>query len=249
VIDTASDARLVEYRAIWERKPALRVIYSHYYRRIVALTVPGRTLEIGGGSGNLKRFLPDVVTTDILHGSWLDAVADAQRLPFRDRAFDNIVFVDVLHHLENPTAFFGEASRVLRDGGRVVMIEPAMTPVSYPFYRFVHEEPASMSVDPLVAPPSPNAARDPFDSNQAIPSLIFGRYWNEFHNQFPEFSLVTKRQLSLLAYPLSGGFKPWSAVSERVAVFLLKIEDRAERILGPVMGFRLLVALAHRSSH
>jgi len=157
------------------------------------------------------------------------------------------VFVDVLHHLEDPSAFFVEARRVLRSGGRIVMVEPAMTPVSYPFYKFVHEEPASLKVDPLIAPAARNVGKDPFDSNQAIPSLIFGRCWEEFHRQFPEFSLVKKQHLSLLAYPLSGGFKRWSAVSERGAGWLLRIEDRAEGILGPVMGFRLLVALAYRS--
>jgi SAM-dependent methyltransferase len=237
----------MEFRTIWERKPVLRTIYTHYYRRITALTVPGRTLEIGGGSGNLKRFLPDVMTTDILAASWLDAVADAQRLPFQDRTFDNIVFVDVLHHIEDPAAFFGEARRVLRDGGRIVMVEPAMTPLSYPFYKFVHDEPTRMDADPLAAPAPRTGGRDPFDSNQAIPCLIFGRHLREFERRFPEFSLVTKRHLSLFAYPLSGGFQRWCVVPSRAVESLLKVEDRLERFLGPLMGFRLLVALSYRS--
>src|SRR5258708_5132082 len=116
------DHRLDEYRIIWERKPVLRAIYHDYYQRIVSHTEPGRTLEIGGGSGNLKQYMPDVVSTDILPGSWLDARADAQRLPFRDGTFDNIVLVDVLHHIERPAEFFGESCRVLRRGGRIVMV-------------------------------------------------------------------------------------------------------------------------------
>ena len=42
------------YRAIWRKKPALRAVYGDIYRRIDARRRPGRTLEIGGGSGNLK---------------------------------------------------------------------------------------------------------------------------------------------------------------------------------------------------
>ena len=247
VSDAASDSRLVGDRAIWDRKPVLRAIYRHYYERMSACTVPGRTLEIGGGSGNLKESLPGVISTDILPSAWLDARADAQDLPFRDRAFDNIVFVDVLHHLEDPRRFFGEARRVLRDGGRIVMVEPAMTPVSYPIYRFVHEEPAVMSVDPLATPRRGAERKDPYDSNQAIPCLLFGRYHAEFERQFPEFTLVTKRHMSLLAYPLSGGFQRWCLVPSWAVSTLLRIEDRVERLLGPLLGFRLFVSLSYRS--
>jgi 2-polyprenyl-3-methyl-5-hydroxy-6-metoxy-1,4-benzoquinol methylase len=43
--------------------------------------------------------------------------------------------VDVLHHLEFPVVFFREAARVLRPGGRVLMVEPAITWGSSFFYR------------------------------------------------------------------------------------------------------------------
>src|SRR5512134_2847437 len=110
---------------------------------------PGLMLEIGGGSGNLKEFMPRVVTTDILQAPWLDAVADAEALPFRDKTFDDIVMVDVLHHLEAPGLFFREAQRVLRPRGRLVLVEPAITPLSWVAYRFCHQEPVIMGQDPL----------------------------------------------------------------------------------------------------
>ena len=47
-------APLQHYRAMWERKPVLRVIYEDFYDRIAAACVPGATIEIGGGIGNLK---------------------------------------------------------------------------------------------------------------------------------------------------------------------------------------------------
>ena len=80
---------------------------------MAALCRAGRTLEIGGGSGNLKAFAPDVVSTDVLAADWLDAACDAQRLPFADDSFDNIVMLDVLHHLQRPVRFFEAATRVL----------------------------------------------------------------------------------------------------------------------------------------
>jgi SAM-dependent methyltransferase len=55
--------------------------------------------------------------------------------PFAAASFDNIATFDVLHHLERPRLFFQEAERVLRLGGRIVMVEPAITPLNGLFYR------------------------------------------------------------------------------------------------------------------
>ena len=51
---------LMEQRRTWQDKPVLREVYQDYYRRIAQASRPGRSLEIGGGSGNLKSFLPNV---------------------------------------------------------------------------------------------------------------------------------------------------------------------------------------------
>lgn len=110
------------YREIWDRKPVLREIYGDIYRRMVAATVPGPILEIGGGSGNFKAFAPHAICSDILPARWLDLVCDAQRMPFGDASFANIVMVDVLHHIEGPQRFFEEVQRVLQPQGRLVFL-------------------------------------------------------------------------------------------------------------------------------
>src|SRR5437773_6078866 len=127
------------------------------------------TIEIGGGIGNLRHWLSNVVVTDIQFAPWLDCVADAQYLPFADGAAANIVMVDVLHHVEFPTVFFREAERVLRRDGRLIMVEPAITWGSTLFYRLLHQEPVRTSADPLIEG-VPDPHRGPYDSNQAIPT-------------------------------------------------------------------------------
>ncbi len=96
------------------------------------------------------------------------------RIGFRsaDEIFAGVVMLDVLHHLERPIEFLKEASRVLKPGGRLAMIEPAMTTLARRFYDRFHEEPVDMQADPF-APVTINPDRDPFDANQAIPSLLF----------------------------------------------------------------------------
>ncbi len=233
---------LEEHRELWDQKPVLRAIYSDYYRRIVGMCTSGRTLEIGGGSGNLKGLLNDVISTDIVPTSWLDAAADAQALPFADACFSNIVMVDVLHHIERPYRFISEARRVLRPGGRLVLLEPAITPVSWVFFKLFHPEPVRMDVDPLCDGPV-DKGREPFDANQAIPTLIFGWHRSRFDKTFPEFSVCHIERLSLLAYPLSGGFRRWCLIPKPAVDAVLALENLFAPLLGRVMAFRLFVVL------
>jgi SAM-dependent methyltransferase len=235
---------LSEHRTIWYDKPALRAIYTDYYQEIVAQCVPGRSLEIGGGSGNLKEFATDVVSTDIVPSEWLDAAADAHALPFADKSFANIVMVDVLHHLERPVKFFAEVTRVLQPGGRVVMLEPGITPVSWLFFKAFHPEPVIMDVDPLLDG-ALSSDRAPFDANQAIPTVLFGRDRSRFEAAFPNLTVCSKRWLSLFAYPLSGGFRPWSLISAGMARGLLQLERSLSPLIGRWVGFRLLVVLEY----
>src|SRR5882757_1455281 len=101
---------------MWDRKPVLRAVYGDIYRRVLDEAANGPILEIGGGSGNVKSFAPKTVSTDIVSAPWLDAVCDAQRLPFASNSFANVVMVDVLHHIEYPARAMNEFARVLHKG-------------------------------------------------------------------------------------------------------------------------------------
>jgi len=237
---------LAEQRATWQQKPVLRSIYEDYYQRIVAACVPGRTLEIGGGSGNLKDHLDQVVSTDLVPTPWLDTAADAQALPFADASLANVVGVDILHHIERPLRFLREASRILQPDGRLVLMEPAITPVSWVFYQFAHPEPVKMSEDPLVDGPL-DPGRVPFDANQAIPTLLFGRHSQRMRQACPGLEIVTLRWLSFFAYPLSGGFRRWCLIPKRSVHTVLQIEDALAPIVGKLMGFRLFAVLRRQA--
>lgn len=227
------------YRNIWERKPALRAIYADLYAHMAAEMVPGRTLEVGGGSGNLKMLAPDTITTDIQSAPWLDVVCDAQQLPFAPQAFSNVVMVDVLHHVEFPLHALREFCRVLRPGGRLIFCEPAITPLSGIFYRLFHDEPVDMTADPLTTG-AVSANKDPWDSNQAIPTLLVGRYRERLGALLPGLALVKAERFAFMAYPLSGGFQEWSLLPGAAAKPLLACEWRLRRLFGPLAGFRLL---------
>jgi len=239
-IDAGS--RLAAYRKLWKSKPVLRRLYENDYQTILSRMAPGRTIEIGGGSGNLKAYCPDIITMDVQQAPWLDLIADAHRLPFADASFDNIVMFDVLHHLNCPNLFFEEVSRVLRRGGRLIAMEPAITPISFIFYKLFHPEPVNMAIDPLDRREM-SAVRDPWDSNQAIPTLLFRKSQRRLEKMFPDLKVREASFHALFAYPLSGGFRRWSLLPARLVEPLLRLEDRLLPLLGPLMGFRLLAVV------
>lgn len=231
----------VEFRAVWDSKPVLRAVYRDYYARIADWCRPGVTLEVGSGSGNLRDELPGVLASDIVASPFLDIVLDAQSLPFASSSLDNIVGVDVLHHIEFPRRMLKEARRVLKPGGRIVLIEPGISPVSWVAYKLGHPEPVDLGVDPL-ADGEPDPGRHPFDSNQAIPTLLAGRHRHRLAGEIG-LELTNVERLSFVAYPLSGGFRRWSLVPSRWVDTILRAERRMERSLGRLLGFRMLVVI------
>ena len=50
--------------------------------------------------------------------------ADIYKLPFPDQTFDCCVFIEVIEHLEDPLKALTELARVIRPGGKLIVIYP-----------------------------------------------------------------------------------------------------------------------------
>ena len=241
------DQRQIGHRRLWEGKKTVRHLYEDFHRRLLDACPEGRVLDIGGGTAHIKEFRSDAISTDILPFPGIDVLADAHQLPFPDGIFAGAVMLDVLHHLERPIEFLKEASRILRSGGRLAMIEPAMTLIARQFYRSFHEEPVEMQADPF-APVAVNPERDPFDANQAIPSLLFAsRSARErVERVIPDLRVREVKWLSLFAYPLSGGFQSWSLMPAALVGPMLAFEESVPEIIRKLIGFRMMIVLERK---
>ena len=70
-----------------------------------------------------------------------------------------------------PKAFFREAARVLRPGGRIVAVEPWVTPFSYFVYRFLHIEGCDLSRD-VDAPFPATGSKAAYEGDCGLTSLL-----------------------------------------------------------------------------
>ena len=99
-------------------------------------TPGGRLLEVGCGSGRTLARLaelgwqvqgidndPGAVTAARRHGLSV-LQGDLQHAELAAASFDAVVFAHVIEHLRNPTAALQQAHRLLRPGGRLVVLTP-----------------------------------------------------------------------------------------------------------------------------
>jgi SAM-dependent methyltransferase len=190
-------------KEIIAHKPFLRAIYDEWYKQL-SEAVPdgdGSVLELGSGAGYCERFLPNLITSDLIPCKGVQIVADAQRLPFADHSLKGIVFVNVLHHLPAVDEFFREAGRCLRPGGRIAMVEPWASPWSIFVHRKLHHEP----FDPE-APQWSFPAGGPLSSaNGALPWIVFERDKDLFQKRHSELSVERIEPFMPFRYIVSGG--------------------------------------------
>jgi SAM-dependent methyltransferase len=198
-----------ENRMSWDRKPVLRAVYEDLYRAIASgvVTLEGKqSLELGSGMGNIKHFIPDCVTSDIFPNPWLDQTENAYELSFGDEELANIILFDVWHHLEHPANALREAGRVLCKGGRLIVMDPAMSLVSRFVYGLFHHEPLGASAD---FSPDPANLGDPdalpyFAAQASAHRLLLKR---EIPALLQSWRVVEIRQIVSFAYLASGGFR------------------------------------------
>jgi SAM-dependent methyltransferase len=234
-------ARLEEHRRLWLAKPVLERVYAPWFEALLAHAGPGaRVLEVGAGPGFLAAFArrrrPDLrwIASDLSPAPWNDLATDAARLPLGTAGVRAVVGLDVLHHFARPGGFFLEAARVLGDGGRLALVEPWISPLSWVVYRFFHPERCRLSVDPWNA--FPGAAKDAFDGDAAIPWRIVRDTPVEGWRALG-FAPPRVLRLNAFAYLLSLGFRPLSLLPLAAADAALAI-DRLTSPLAPLLALR-----------
>ncbi|MCX7003787.1 MAG: methyltransferase domain-containing protein [bacterium] len=191
-------------RQIVKTKPFLRNIYEEWYRQIARAIPAGAepVLELGAGAGFMQDVVPNLITSEIFPVEGVDLTMDAcAPWPFADQSLRGVAMTNVLHHLPQVRLFLQEATRCIKPGGVMAMIEPWNTAWARLVYQHLHHEPFDVgAVDwqfPSCGPLS--------GANGALPWLIWQRDLAQFQKEFPAWHLEQITPLMPLAYLLSGG--------------------------------------------
>jgi ubiquinone/menaquinone biosynthesis C-methylase UbiE len=129
----------------WSLRLSERLLKIEPARRWLASNASGNVLEIGVGTGlNLPFYGPDVRLTGVDLSSAMLALArarageigrdvdlqeaDAQGLEFPDAQFDSVVFSLCLCSIPDDRRAVAEGIRVLKPGGRMLLLEHVRSP-------------------------------------------------------------------------------------------------------------------------
>jgi SAM-dependent methyltransferase len=202
--DLDAPERTLHHRDTILRKPFLRKIYIGWYRQLLKKAgdpEKAKVLEIGSGGGFIKKMNANIIISDILEGVNCDMTFSAETIPFEDNSLDAILMIDVLHHLPDCRKFFSEAQRVLREGGKIIMIEPANTVFSRFIYSHIHHE----NFDQDAKDWSFESSGPLSGANGALPWIVFKRDYQIFKENFPGLRRESIEYHTPFAYIVSGG--------------------------------------------
>jgi len=191
-------------RQIVRTKPFLRNIYDEWYRQIAQAIPAGAepVLELGAGAGFMQDVVPNLITSELLPVEGVDLTMDAcAPWPFADQALRGVAMTNVLHHLPQVRRFLQEATRCIKPGGVMAMIEPWNTAWARVVYRHLHHEPFDAGAADWQFP-----ARGPLSgANGALPWIVWHRDAARFRQEFPAWHIEQIKPCMPLAYLCSGG--------------------------------------------
>jgi SAM-dependent methyltransferase len=202
-LDVDDPRTTVVRRRIIQEKPFLRRLYQEWYAALVSRLPDGSApiLELGSGAGFLADLIPGLITSEVFSVPDISVVLDARRLPFPAGSLRAIVMTDVLHHIPDPAAFLAESTRTLTPHGRILMIEPWVTPWSRVVYTYLHSEP----FDPKAAQWGFPASGPLSGANGAMPWIMFARDRAAFETLFPQLTIRELTLMMPISYLVSGG--------------------------------------------
>jgi SAM-dependent methyltransferase len=229
----------IHHKILSERK-YMQDVFREIYRNMVDcennfLSGEGLKIEIGASGGFLKKYYPEIITSDIKPTPYSDIVVDALSMPFEDNTVKVIFGINCFHHFNDPDIFFNELKRVLVSGGGCILCEPYYGWFSSIFYNSLHEE---EYYDKKMQTWKNKMSGPSIGANQALSYIVFKRDFELFSSKHPELKIVYEKSLNnYLRYIVAGGlnFKP--LLPYRGFKYLLKFMELL------LMPFRRYLAL------
>lgn len=193
---------------LWNRKPILRTAYMDMYRLAanqLSSLPDSKIVELGSGMGHIREVIPNAIRTELFPYPWIDQIENAYKLSFEDESVSDLISTDVFHHLKYPGTALNEFSRVLRKGGRVILLEPCMSLLGLLVYGAFHAEPIAITQKfEWFAPEDWSPENMEYYAAQGNATRIF--VGKKYRPQLTTWKSIKTIRLSALAYAASGGY-------------------------------------------
>lgn len=228
----------------WNRKPLLRTLYRDFYTLIsnhLSKLPDSKIVELGSGLGNIHDVIPECIRTDLFLNPWIDQIENAYKLSFGDESVSDLILTDVFHHLKYPGTALNELHRVLRKGGKVIMLEPCISALGLIVYGALHDEPIAVKKEiEWFAPESWKPENIDFYAAQGNATRIFVQ--SGFRSKLKAWKKIETVRLSAIAYAASGGYSKPQLYPTALLPNIKKLEKVLD--LFPILfATRLLVIL------
>ena len=127
-----------------------------------------------------------------------------ERLPFKDSSFDAVLAFDSIHHSEQPSKAILELLRVIRKGGKIILVEPFVSPLSYLPYKIFHYEDTSWDFKEQGSIELSLRNLNPETGDQGVSRFIINQLSNRRTTNFPKLTVSTS-YLSPFSFFATGG--------------------------------------------
>lgn len=218
-------------RVLLKKNRNLNFLLQQRYEWIAAQIKPHeKGLELGAGAGHSKMFLQDYeyATTEKYNWPWIEIPGrSAIDTGLPDASFDYIFAVNVLHHVDKPIKMLGEAQRLLKPGGRLILIDAYSSLLFRFVMRLIYHEHCNEKVDVFSPGYSlSRLARTSWDGNNSTAKLMFSQT-EKLKTVFPDFTLTHMSHYEVFLFLNSGGVyrkTPCLPLPERCLKRVLKLD-------------------------
>lgn len=111
----------------------MTILRKAEYQALKSVTLQGSVVDLGGDSRSEYHTLFkgdfSIITANLRGDAKPDVVLDLEKpLPFGDASYDAVLLINVLEHIFEYRQLIAESARVMKSGGKIVIVVPFLFP-------------------------------------------------------------------------------------------------------------------------